>query len=86
MASEALLYQGRAGLGVEGFLAVAGGSHKQLSRGRVLHLLHHGLWCGLNTHVFCSMVMWKVSLSAQCVRKLRLFGEEVHIGWVSASL
>lgn len=70
-----------AGLGEAGLLVEVGRSHEQPSRGHVLHLLHRGLWCGLNTHGFCSMVMWKVSLSVQCVRKVPLFGEEVPVGW-----
>lgn len=80
MASGACI-RGMAGLGEVGLLVEVGRSHEQPSRSRVLHLLHRGLWCGLNTHGFCSMVMWKVSLSVRRVRKIPLFGEEVPVGW-----
>lgn len=80
MASGACI-RGMAGLGEVGLLVEVGRSHEQPSRGCVLHLLHRGLWCGLNTHGFCSMVMWKVSLSVRRVRKIPLFGEEVPVGW-----
>lgn len=85
MASGACI-RGMAGLGEVGLLVEVGRSHEQPSRGRVLHLLHRGLWCGLNTHGFCSMVMWKVSLSVRRVRKVPLLARRYWLDGVGVSL